>query len=133
MVIKFAVCKISLILFLSLIVCHCGYITGVDDSLTISRKVYTGNDLRVDGYYYRYLGEGTNRQISIYFLFRNGILLWAGPFADSTIATVEEQFRSGFYYNAVKEDKASWGVFEVDGSNIIYEKWGISIVKAKPA
>lgn len=108
---------ISALLFIGNI-CTC--IDKQDDNLTLVKRSYNSNELRVDGYYYDKDLEGN---IDIYFLFRNGILLDCGTASNSTIAQLEESFRNGSFYQGVLKYKIAWGVFHIDSNKIQFEDW----------
>ena len=94
-----------------------------DEKLTLLRKDYTGNELRTDGYYYVSRQENHS---AVYFLYRNGIVLFVGGYSDN----FEEKM-----VNYKAKSKSDWGVFIVDGNFIQYEKWigstGISACLSK--
>ncbi len=101
----------------------CGYLfPPKDDALSITRTPYTGNDLRLDGYYYDTISISPV-WISIYFFNRNGTLLWGSTASDSTLPQLKEWFKNGFYYQSSLQYKSCWGVFIVNGTNITYEMW----------
>jgi len=94
-----------------------------DDELSLERQKYEGSQLRVDGYYFlRYSVNGNHRNI-IYFLYRDGTLLYGDTPLDSEINEIEEEFKSGEFYNYAENRKAHWGLFEIDGNSIKFERW----------
>ena len=93
-----------------------------DEELLLSKIPYTGNEIRIDGYYY--LQE--NKQTWIRFFYRDGVILvfnFGFPITnlDAVDAKIAEE------YEKYKNDKLSWGVFSVAGSVIQYSKWGPSV------
>jgi len=90
-----------------------------DEKLTMQKKPYTGNELRTDGYYYHFV-KGYNRTV-VYFLYRNGIILWGGTYSTINIDEIETEMIK--LYSEIKKTKDSWGVFIVNGDTIQYEKW----------
>jgi hypothetical protein len=56
-----------------------------------------------------------------YILYRNGIILGDVGAPIGKISEMEEWFRNGFYVNNSK--KYYWGVFQINGYKIKYEKW----------
>ena len=91
-----------------------------DDELSIQRTNYTGNQLRIDGYYYEMLN---NSYFSSYCFYENGTLIAPG----GVFATISEmdnyiikEFISSQNY---KNYKSNWGVFKIENSNIKFEKW----------
>jgi len=92
-----------------------------DDTLTLTMQDYTGNQLRIDGYYYQ---EKNGKFYTMYCFFRNGIVLYlGGGFSPSQITEMEGRIQDGRFYNDVKNLKDYWGVFLIENSNIKFEKW----------
>ena len=100
------------------------------EDLPVSRQPYTGDEIRLNGYYYReikYYDHAQEREAvdaSIIFFFANGIKLWGGRYnADnlSEIAVYEEKFRNGVFYT--KDDRANWATFFVNDNSITIHGW----------
>lgn len=91
-----------------------------DDDLSIQRKPYTGDQLRMDGYYYQKVDKSF---FSIYFFYENGILLSAGGvFSDGN--AIEEYIEKEFLKNeGYKNHKTFWGLFNIEGDTIKFERW----------
>lgn len=97
---------------------------SLDDKLMLEKINYKGNELRIDGYYCRfnYVSKETEPRGVIPFIFyRNGIILGDVGVTMDRISEMEETFRNGFYVNNSK--KYYWGVFQINGTQIKYEKW----------
>ena len=94
-----------------------------DDKIGLNRLDYIDNGVRLEGYYYKELESDVPR-ISIYFFYRNGIALYGEAPSLSNLIANEEKFKSGQYYNRVKNNKTGWGVFQINGSAIEFEIWG---------
>jgi len=92
-----------------------------DDKLSLERIDYNGNELRIDGYYYN--KDPYRSQISVFFLYKNGIILYGGAFDIDETNEKEERYRNGFYATNAAKYKFNWGVFQIDGTQIKYEKW----------
>jgi hypothetical protein len=92
-----------------------------DAKLSMQRKDYNGNELRIDGYYFR--EDNTSSRMIIYLLYNNGVLLYGGAPLISEIEKRKQEFASGEWHNTRKNDKAAWGIFCIDGKNIRIEKW----------
>ena len=99
---------------------------GKDDTLTMTRTDYTGNQLKIDGYYY--LKDSASYKDSMYrwvhggiFLYRNGIIRQVGSSGknpidyDVYISSIPETFK--------KSGKLSVGVFLIQDKNIKIERW----------
>ena len=91
-----------------------------DDTLSLERTSYTGNQLRMDGYYYQ---KANSSLFSVYFLYSDGIILSAGgDFSDETEIDryVEAEFLQNLSY---RETKYNWGVFVIEGNSVRFERW----------
>jgi hypothetical protein len=94
-----------------------------DDQLSLVKTPYFSSELKIDGYYYT-LFEGKFQSIS--FFYENGIYLDTGGNANSNLDAdnyVITQFINNIEH---KSSKIWWGLFKINGDNIIYEKWYIS-------
>ena len=92
-----------------------------DDMLTLQRKTYTGN-LRLDGYYY----EQSENRTFVYFLYKDGIMLYTQSFSSLNLLEVESIMIDR--YDDYRKDKISWGIFVVESDTcIIYESWSTSV------
>ena len=96
-----------------------------DDELEMTRQNYSGNQLKIQGYYYGDVEpEGVFPFANIYYLYRNGVFSTSGAtdldnaIAGSIVVDIEN--------NLGKTSRRSWGVFEVNGSEIEIERWGIN-------
>ncbi|MDR2039056.1 MAG: hypothetical protein LBQ60_14125 [Bacteroidales bacterium] len=90
-----------------------------DDKLTLERADYNGNELRINGYYYK--KDSKHPQISVFFLYKNGLILYGSAFDIDYTNEMEERYRNGNYGN--NSEKYYWGVFQIEGNKIKYEKW----------
>ena len=100
-----------------------------DEELSMERVDYTGTELRTDGYYYYRYQYYNSREDSLYdwfipwFLYRNGVWLYGGAWGYSRMEEVEKKFEDGSFYDLCKDDKLSWGVFQISDSVIEFEGW----------
>ncbi|MBQ3710377.1 MAG: hypothetical protein II887_06715 [Bacteroidales bacterium] len=97
-----------------------------DEELTLTRQPYNGNTLRVDGYYY-FLQNGN--VYSSYFFYRNGVVIngeAADPNSPDPIAFMDEVFSSESFADQIKRRKTRWGLFEIQGDSIVFERWVIA-------
>ncbi|MDR1153883.1 MAG: hypothetical protein LBL04_04160 [Bacteroidales bacterium] len=95
-----------------------------DDRLTLEKIDYNGKELRIDGYYRRYDYAGKEKKlhgVTPYILYSNGVILGDVGVPIDRVSEMEECFRNGFYVNNAK--KYYWGVFQINGIQIKYEKW----------
>jgi hypothetical protein len=93
-----------------------------DDNFSMNKSSYTGNELRMDGYYYFMTGDNLHYT---YFFYRNGIIIHGGGNAPNTspIEFVENQFISENYLKSLKDHKTAWGIFQITGNKIEFERW----------
>lgn len=97
-----------------------------DDELSLARVDYTGNQLRIDGYYYGNQTENsTPPLVDIYYLYRNGVFY-------TSDASELEQAENGTILVDVentfsKKIKGAWGVFQINGNLIEIERWQTEI------
>lgn len=93
-----------------------------DNNFSLNKSVYTGNELRIDGYYY-FMTE--NNLHYTYFFYENGIIIHGGGNAPNTspIEFIETQFKSESYLKALKDHKTAWGIFQINGNKIEFERW----------
>lgn len=92
-----------------------------DDELSIVRKNYDGNQLRIDGYYYR---VGYNGEINDgYFLYRNGVLISTGGITHSLDEMDNMMVNHYIDDKQYRKRKIDWGVFVVKSDSIVFERW----------
>jgi hypothetical protein len=89
-----------------------------DPDLSLERKNYTGEELRIDGYYY-YINLDDS-YIECRFLYRNGIYL---RYACRTIDldVVDNTILNNV--NSLGKEKISWGIFYIVDDNITCKNW----------
>jgi hypothetical protein len=100
-----------------------------DDELFFTRTSYIGNELKIDGYYYKQ-EEG---KTFVKFLFRNGIILTCYTFSSIDLDVVEHRMLSENYYTSLKNDKSRWGVFEIKNHTIQWSAWSTSVGGGLPS
>ena len=97
---------------------------SLDDKLSLEKIDYKGTELRIDGYYRRYNyvdKETVPRSVTPLILYRNGVILGDVGVPIDRTTQMEEWFKNGFYVSNSK--KYQWGVFQINGNLIKYEKW----------
>jgi len=79
-----------------------------DEELTMTRRPYTGKEIRIDGYY---TGAQSvqNKYYDYIFFYSNGVVFSFGNFPDIDL----NQYLRG------SKRKPDWGVFQVEKNNII--------------
>ena len=115
-----------------LLLASCGTILK-DDKLTLERMSYTGNKLRLDGYYYN-INNHTNTISSSYFFYNNGIVLYGGgwPYEDM-FEGLESNFISESWNESIKGKKQKWDIFQIEGYKISFERYYPSSGDGLPA
>jgi hypothetical protein len=94
---------------------------NADDDLTFIPDAYTGNELKIEGYYYRIDAYGYH---STYFFFLNGVMLDGGGVGGGVkLADWENEVRNGQLHEFAIALKHHWGVFIVKNKLIAFEKW----------
>ncbi|MDR1372831.1 MAG: hypothetical protein LBJ17_06920 [Dysgonamonadaceae bacterium] len=96
-----------------------------DEKLSMQRKDYNGNEIKIDGYYYYFISDKQYNRAVVHFLYRNGMILSAGSFLGNDLNDIEKEMIT--YYDSFR--KTDWGVFLVDSNIIKYEK----VISADPA
>lgn len=120
---KRMIVHIGLFLLVMVLFSNCGK-NGLckDDELTLQRDEYSGNQLRIDGYYYGDVDRNSSKPFAnIYYLYRNGIFFTseAADLTQAEAGTIDVDVENTFG----KQIKAAWGVFQVNGNTIEIEHW----------
>lgn len=90
-----------------------------DDKLTLQRTNYTGNELRIDGYYY---GVWSGGFYDLRVLYSNGTVKNIGaPSGVTTISGIDNHVSA--MTTTIMGGKTGWGVFIINGSSIKLEEW----------
>jgi hypothetical protein len=111
---------LSLILSVCMILSACA---GDDDELTLERMEYTGNELRLDGYYYNETLNFEGVIVSSYFLYSNGIIHYAGTQAEEKFWSTDYQQSLSIKSESAMNNKYHWGVFKIFDNEIEFERW----------
>jgi len=93
------------------------------DKLNISKKQFSGNQLKISGYYY-YAKDSVI--YSSYFFYNDGTILYGGgggEWGNTTDNLEKNYFTNKAWLQSNKDRKLSWGVFQIEGSNIKFQKW----------
>ena len=86
-----------------------------DEELTLRGGSFTGDELRIDGYYYRKIPD-----LEIYFFYSNGIVRYGGG-GYTSFEEVEERILNHQLVN--ENSRTTWGVFQVNNNTIKFERW----------
>ena len=93
----------------------CGFAELEDDELTLERRPYVGDELRIDGLYYTVEENMYGDLYTVYFFYRNGVVRYGGSSNDP------EFYRGNGFLD--EQAKYAWGLFHVGGDEITFEKW----------
>lgn len=88
-----------------------------DDRLRITRQNYSGDQLRIDGYYIT-----GNTILSSYIFYGNGVLLAGDSFYAEEQESIEAAMQSSEWQAGAKKCKYCWGAFTISGDQITYER-----------
>lgn len=114
--------KALVIGLISLITSCCSKIyPSKDDFLTIPKTQYSGNELRIDGFFYRTWENGT-KYSDITFLYNDGVL-FQGNGAGDLSQLMEYAQETLLHHDQIKDKKAFWGLFLVKDNKIMFERW----------
>ena len=95
--------------------------TGMfDDKLSIEKRTYKGEELRIDGYYYN---NYYNNYYNMIFIYCDGILLYGGATKYSELSKKEERITTESWIKETKRYKYDWGLFNIDNNIIKFERW----------
>lgn len=116
--------KNALIILLTLLLLNGCNNAFKDDELTMERQPYNGTELRTNGYYYE-INPHTNGIGEALFLYRDGTMMLCGGSGENSdpFGFMEQLFASPSFISHAKEHAFYWGVFQIDGNTIQYERW----------
>jgi len=92
-----------------------------DEKLSMQRKDYNGDELRIDGYYYHQEENVKYPHTTVMFFYRNGIVLFAGSSFSCNLDTVEMDILNRI--EIIKNNKMNWGLFEIYNSELVIEEY----------
>lgn len=90
-----------------------------DDKLSLKKEFYQDSQLKMNGYYYRNI----DNHLTVYFLFKNGIILYGSTFPINELNKHEEEYKTLDWQSAIKRSKYRWGVFNIETNSIKFERW----------
>lgn len=91
-----------------------------DEDFSLTREEYSGEEIRIDGYYYNYFTQGSDLA-SITIFYRNGIVI-DGIGGGSTLVEFENKFSNGSFYQNITKVKDVWGLYRVEDKLIMIER-----------
>ena len=92
----------------------CNSLVGHDE-LSLERRPYLGDELRMDGYYYYAYPTSQGIRYTAYLFYRNGVVRYGGNTPDLEILESEVPLYG--------DKRWHWGLFHVDGDRIAFELW----------
>ena len=96
--------------------------SSCDKEYMVKKKSYTGNELRIDGYYYRQNHTETN----VLIFYRNGIMFnFYNSFPTIDLNIIDNDIEEKFSY--YKDEERYWGTFIINGKSIEYSNWHTSM------
>jgi len=119
-----SIIKYLILLTLILLVYSCK-----DENLMIEKTPYTGNELRIDGYYYN---SPEYNKTHVLFFYRNGVMIdFISYFSTTDLTIVDEGIAE--MYEQWKDNKLVWSVFLIDCKSIQYSGWSTSVGGGRPS
>ena len=112
---NFILILISLVLLTTNISC---YMFLKDDELSLQKKPYNGNELKIDGYYYQIYDS---LLYSVSFFYNNGCLLTVGSGYNEEELGIN--LKNENWTELFKKNKSWWGLFEIEQQTIKFERW----------
>ena len=92
-----------------------------DDELSMLKTSYSGNKIRFDGYYYSCFNYLQYKIYGYRIFYRNGVVV---GFDSSTY--FENVFDDKKEFERIKNNKTSWGLFQVKNDTINIQSWKFS-------
>ncbi len=118
----------SLLVCLLFSVSNCKKENTMDDILSLEKMTYSGSELRTDGYYYN---EYITGYFTVYFFYMDGTVLYGSSFPIDELSLQETKYSNGDHFNYAKTLKYYWGIFNVEGNDLLFERWYPSLQPLK--
>lgn len=94
---------------------------GRDDKFALTKQAYSGNQLKINGYYYQ---RAEGKYYTIYFFYEDGVLLYGGGnFTYQELIEKEKEYNNEIWLHAVKKYKDYWGIYNIESNSISFERW----------
>lgn len=91
-----------------------------DEDFSMTREEYSGDQIKIDGYYYYYYSQDSGLA-SITIFYKNGIVI-DGIGERSNLIEIENSFSNGKFYQSVTKIKEVWGIYQVENNQIMIER-----------
>ena len=93
------------------------------NNFTFTPQSQNNPPLMLSGYYdHTFSLSNGSIEHDILFLYTNGVVLFAATDEINLIET-ENDFKSGKYYAAIKNEKNSWGPFKINEGTLEFQRW----------
>ena len=102
-----------------------------DEELLLQRVPYTGDELKINGYYYKKLDDTISDKVVIIFFFSDGTMFNSAGYSISDIQLIDKEIPNIF--EKEKNSKLAWGVFVINDNKIQYSSWSTSVGGGLPA
>ena len=93
-----------------------------DEELTLVRKPYLGNELRIDGYYY-HMSLNSNTFDDTYCFYRDGTVVWLSGTPPGVSPFVHMEEVLNYYNGGAPVYKTDFGLFQINDSTIAINHW----------
>jgi hypothetical protein len=94
--------------------------------LSMAKTPYTGNELRIDGYYYSNLTSADDIGVAVFY--RDGVCIntWVKPVNSDTLSYIENEILiNDAFINKIKSIPTHIGVFQINTKSIEFETWEV--------
>ncbi|VAW27569.1 hypothetical protein MNBD_BACTEROID06-1076 [hydrothermal vent metagenome] len=106
--------RLTLLLLLLIMLSSLSCKEEIDAVLTMQKTPYTGNELRIDGYYYTVTQNFEGDRYGVTFFYRNGVVRYGASFKN--LSDISGDWGDGNY-------RGLWAYYEIVGSTIRFEEW----------
>jgi len=92
-----------------------------DKEFSIKSLFYTGNELKINGYYYKNVDKGYSK---VLVFFSNGVQFGGHGFYIPTIE-IEDKLSDTNYISFLRDCRSCWGPFEINNNELRFEFYDI--------
>jgi hypothetical protein len=92
--------------------------------LSMDKNPYTGDELRIVGYYYTNLTSANDIGVAVFY--RDGFCIntWVKPINQDTLRYIENEILlNSTFINKIKSIPTHIGVFQINAKSIVFETW----------
>ncbi len=109
---------LSLVLIILIMLTSLSCKEEINAMLTMKKTSYTGNELRIDGYYYTITQNFEGDRYGVTFFYRNGVIRYGASFKN--LSDISGDWGDGNY-------RGLWAYFEIADSTIRFENWLVGV------